>query len=397
MIVQPKIRGFICTTAHPLGCAKNVQAQIDYVRSQKPIPGGPRKVLIVGASTGYGLSSRVVAAFGGSNAATIGVVFEREAEFKRTATAGWYNTVAFEQKAKDAGLYAKTVNGDAFASETKQKVRELIRQDWQGQVDLVIYSVAAPRRQHPQTGVVSKSVLKPIGASYTGKSIDLSTDKLETVTLPAASPDEINQTIAVMGGEDWQMWIDELEKNKMLAPGVSAVAYSYIGPQLTKAIYRSGTIGKAKNHLEKTAQDIDAQLKKLGGKALISVNRALITQSSSAIPFIPLYYIVLNKIMKEKNIDESCIQQMYRLFAGYLYGNQSSMDGNGFIRLDNLELREDVQRDVYAAWDKLQDSNLYSLTDLQAYHDDFLKLFGFGFPDINYDEDVDIDLKFPSA
>ena len=392
MIIQPKVRGFICTTSHPLGCAANVQQQIDYVKKQKAISGGPKKVLIVGASTGYGLASRIVAAFG-SQAATMGVFFEREAEGKKTATAGWYNSVAFEQKAMEAGLYAKSFNADAFSMEIKEKVAACIKEDL-GSIDLLVYSLASPRRQHPQTGEIAKSVLKPIGASYTNKSIDLSTYKLETVTLPEASAEDIAQTVSVMGGEDWELWINVLEKNGVLAQGFKTMAYSYIGPEITHPIYRQGTIGKAKEHLEQTAQKLNQRLARLNGGAVISVNKALVTQSSSAIPIVPLYFALLKKVMKAKGIEEDSVAQMYRLFATRLYANASH---NGVIRMDDYEMRHDVQKEVQDNWNKANENNLQQLSDLEGYQQDFLKLFGFGFKEVNYDSDVDVDLKLPSS
>ncbi len=393
MIIQPKVRGYICTTAHPIGCAKHVQKQIDYVRSQPPIKNGPKNVLIIGASTGYGLASRIVAAFG-CRAATMGVFFEKPPEGKRTATAGWYKSIAFDRACKEAGIYSKSINGDAFSDETKAKVIELIRKDM-GTVDLVIYSLAAPRRVHPQTGKICKSTLKPCGKSYTNKSIDFDTGEVEKVTLPPATPEEIEQTIAVMGGEDWAMWLEALEKAKVLAPGVITVAYSYVGPEVTRPVYRNGTIGAAKDHLEATAKDLDEKLKNAhGGRALISVNKALVTQSSSAIPFIPLYYILLNRVMKEKGVDEDCIHQMYRLFATKLYRDdgQIPIDENGMIRLDEFELREDVQKEVAEKWEEVNTGNVQEISDIEGYKKEFLRLFGFGYDDVDYSADVEHNL-----
>ncbi len=387
MIIQPKIRGFICTTAHPVGCAQYVQKQMDYVRSHGMIGNGPQRVVVVGASTGYGLASRIVTAFG-CGASTIGVFLEKEAENSRTASAGWYNSVAFEQKAKNEGLYARSLNIDAFCDEAKQRVVDLIKKDL-GAIDLLIYSLAAPRRQHPRTGQVAKSVLKPIGAPHTSISIDASTNTLETVTLPAASQEEIDQTVSVMGGEDWEFWIDALAREKLLGERFMTVAYSYVGPELTKIIYRHGTIGRAKDHLEKTAKKLDERLKKTGGRALISVNKALVTQSSSAIPVIPLYFTLLNKVMKEKNLYENCIAQICRLFSTRLYtGNPIPVDENGLIRMDDLETRPDVQAQVLESWKKLSQENLAQLADLDGYHREFLQLFGFGFDEVNYEADV---------
>lgn len=396
MIVKPKIRGFICTTAHPTGCAAHVQEQIDYVKSQPPIINGPSKVLVIGASTGYGLSSRIMTAFG-CQAQTIGIFFEKESNGIRTATAGWYNSTAFEQKAQQAGLYAKSFNGDAYSDDMKRKVIETIKKDW-GNVDLVIYSLAAPRRQHPKTGEVSRSVLRPLGGEYTNKSIDMSKDKLEMVTLPVATQDDIDQTISVMGGEDWEYWIDELEAEGLLKDGARTIAYSYIGPKLTQAVYRNGTIGKAKEHLEATAHKLDERFKKINGRALISVNTALVTQSSSAIPFIPLYFILLNKVLKERGLEEGCIEQIYRLFSEFLHsGGNISTDDNGFMRLDDREMIEDIQKDVEKHWEMLSDDNLHELADLEGYHSDFLKLFGFGLEGVDYDADIEPDQKLLST
>ncbi len=395
MIIQPKIRGFICTTAHPAGCAKNVQNQIDYVKSQGAVANGPKNVLVIGSSTGYGLASRILATFG-CGAATMGIFFEKQAEKKRTASAGWYNSVAFEQKAKEAGFYAKSFNGDGFSDDMRRQVIDAIKADW-GKVDCVIYSLAAPRRQHPKTGELAKSVLKPLGKTYTNTSIDLTTDKLETVTLPEATQEEVDQTISVMGGEDWEFWIDALEKEGLLSDGAKTVAYSYVGPQLTQAVYRNGTIGQAKDHLEATAKKLDERLKKINGQAAISVNKALVTQSSSAIPFIPLYFILLSRVMKEKNVDEDCIAQIYRLFTSALYTkNPIDCDEKGRIRMDDKEMLEDVQKIVGENWDKLTQENFAEYSDLDGYHKDFLALFGFGLEGVDYDADVDPDQKIPS-
>lgn len=396
MIIQPKIRGFICTTAHPVGCARYVQEQIDYVHSHGLIQDGPKKVLVIGASTGYGLASRIVAAFG-CRAATLGVFLEREAENnKRTASAGWYNAVAFEQKAKEAGLYARSLNMDAFSDEAKAAVTALIKKDL-GKVDLVVYSVAAPRRQHPRTGQVAKSVLRPIGETYTSRSLDVNTQTLEFVTLPPATDEDIQQTISVMGGEDWEYWMDALEREKLLAEGILTIAYSYMGPAITESIYRHGTIGRAKEHLEATARALDGRLKKVKGRALVSVNKALVTQSSSAIPVIPLYFVLLNKVMKEKSVYEDCIAQICRLFSTRLYtGGHIPVDAKGLIRMDDWEMREDVQSEVHANWKKLNDENLSQLADIPGYYKEFLKLFGFGMEEVDYQADVDPDQKLVS-
>lgn len=395
MIVQPKIRGFICTTAHPQGCAANVQEQIDFVKKRSPITGGPKKVLVIGASTGYGLASRIAAAFG-CQAATLGVFFERAAEGKRTATAGWYNSVAFHKAARAAGLYAKSINGDAFSDEIRQQTIELIKKDL-GQVDCVIYSLASPRRTHPKTGQVYKSVLKPKGITYTNKSIDFEKNEVMDVTLPAATEEEIQHTIMVMGGEDWQMWIDALQSAGVLAKGAVSVAYSYIGPDVTTPVYRNGTIGAAKDHLEATAHALDKIMKNNGGRAFVSVNKALVTQSSSAIPFIPLYFVILMKVMKKKNIHEDTIAQIYRLFSERLYNGrplaQVPVDDQGRVRVDDYEMRQDVQDEVAAVWKNISTVNVKDIADVKGYEEDFLKLFGFGFPNVNYDQDVEVDLS----
>jgi len=394
MIIQPKIRGFICTTAHPIGCDANVRQQIEYVKKQSPILNGPKKVLVIGASTGYGLASRIVAAFG-TKAATVGVFFERPCENnKRTATAGWYNTAAFEKYAKAEGLYARSFNEDAFSDEAKRKVIEAVKKDL-GPVDLIIYSLASPRRTHPKTAQVAKSVLRPIGIPYTNKSIDFETNEVIEVTLPTATQEEITQTVSVMGGEDWEMWMDALEQSNLLADGAMSIAYSYIGPEITNAVYRRGTIGAAKGHLEQTAKKLDECLKQKKGRAFVSVNKALVTQSSSAIPFIPLYFVLLMKVMKQKGVHENCIEQIYRLFSKRLYtGNPISLDPEGRIRIDDFEMRQDIQAEVMQLWEKVNSQNVKDIADVQGYEEDFLKLFGFGFPGVNYNEDVNPDVNF---
>jgi enoyl-[acyl-carrier protein] reductase / trans-2-enoyl-CoA reductase (NAD+) len=394
MIVAPKIRGFICTTAHPIGCGQNVQEQIDYVKSKGPITGGPKKVLVLGSSNGYGLASRIIAAFG-CGAATVGVFFERPADGKRTATAGWYNSTAFDAAAHKAGLYAKSINGDAFSDQMRQDICALIKKDL-GQVDCVIYSLAAPRRTDPKTGEIYKSVLKPKGAPYTNKSIDFEKNQVTSVTLESAVPEEIEQTTKVMGGEDWEMWIDALQKEGLLAPNAVTVAYSYIGPDVTTAVYRNGTIGAAKDHLEQTARHLDERLKKTGGRALVSVNKALVTQSSSAIPFIPLYFVLLMKVMKQKGVHENCIQQIYRLFHDRLYNgrplSQVPTDPEGRVRIDDLEMRADVQEDVQKLWAIVNTDNVTQIADVAGYNEDFLRLFGFNIKGVDYDADVNIEV-----
>ncbi len=388
MIIKPKIHGFICTTAHPKGCFKAVQKQVDYVK-QKSKFNGPKNVLVIGASTGYGLASRIVPTFG-TGASTIGVFYEKEPSEKRTASAGWYNSAAFETLAKDAGLYAKSINGDAFSDAIKQQTAQLIRDDLLGKLDLIVHSIASPRRIHPKTQQIHNSVLKTIGQPFTNKTVEPMTGAIKEVTIEPASEAEIEDTIAVMGGEDWEMWIDLLEQENLLADGCKTIAYSYIGPELTFPIYRDGTIGKAKQHLEHTAHKLNERLNKINGTAVISVNKALVTQASSAIPIVPLYISILYRIMKDKGLHEGCIEQIYRLFADNLYPNGDiKLDEQGRIRIDDYEMRPDVQEQVQKLWQEINESNLETLTDIAGYREDFYHLFGFGFDDIDYDADVD--------
>lgn len=396
MIIQPKIRGFICTTAHPTGCAAHVNEEIDYVKSQAPVK-GPKKILVIGASTGYGLASRIVGAFG-AQAKTIGVFFEKPADGKRTASAGWYNAVQFEQAAKEAGLYAKSINGDAFSNEIKEKTIKLIQEDWGGEVDLVIYSLASPKRVDPNTGKAYHSVLKPIGQVFKSKNIDTSTGVINEVTLEPAKPEEIEHTVAVMGGDDWALWMQALMDAKVLANDVMSLAYSYIGPELTHPIYRDGTVGMAKAHLAETAQSLNTLLKPIGGKAYVSVNKALVTQASAAIPVVPLYLSILYKVMKAKGLHEDCIEQMVRLFQDRLYRSDGNVpvDQDGLIRLDDWELKPEIQSEVSEIWDKINTDNVNTLSDFKGYRESFHKLFGFGLNDVDYDKDVDPNLPMPS-
>ncbi len=386
MIIEPRMRGFICLTAHPKGCEQNVINQINYIKSKGPID-GPKKVLVIGASTGFGLASRITSAFG-SDAATIGVYFEKPPKEGKTASPGWYNSAAFEAQAQKAGLYAKSINGDAFSNEVKAQTIELIKADL-GQIDLVIYSLASPVRTNPNTGVTHRSVLKPIGGTFSNKTVDFHTGIVSEVSIEPANEEEIENTIAVMGGEDWAMWIDALKAANVLAEGFSTVAYSYIGPAVTEAVYRKGTIGRAKDHLEATAFTISDSLKDLNGKAYVSVNKALVTQASSAIPVIPLYISLLYKIMKEEGIHEGCIEQIQRLFKERLYtGGAVPVDEKGRIRIDDWEMRDDVQERVAALWLEATTENLPSIGDLAGYKADFLNLFGFDFAGVDYLADV---------
>ncbi|PXY43836.1 enoyl-ACP reductase FabV [Flavobacterium hydrophilum] len=382
MIIEPRMRGFICLTAHPKGAEQNVKNQIEYIKSKGPIAGA-KKVLVIGASTGFGLASRITSAFG-SDAATIGVFFEKPPVEGKTASPGWYNSAAFESEAHKAGLYAKSINGDAFSNEIKRETLDLIKSDL-GQVDLIIYSLASPVRTNPNTGVLHRSTLKPIGQTFTNKTVDFHTGKVSEVSIAPANDEDIDNTVAVMGGEDWAMWIEALKSENLLADGATTVAYSYIGPSLTEAVYRKGTIGRAKDHLEATAFTITDSLKSLGGKAYVSVNKALVTQASSAIPVIPLYISLLYKIMKEEGIHEGCIEQIQRLFQDRLYnGSDVPVDEKGRIRIDDWEMREDVQAKVAALWVEATTENLPEIGDLAGYKNDFLNLFGFGFDGVDY-------------
>lgn len=394
MKIEPRMRGFICLTAHPAGSAKNVKNQIEYVQSKGTIDGAKR-VLVIGASTGFGLASRISSAFG-CNAATIGVFFEKPPTEGRTASPGWYNSAAFENEAAQAGLYAKSINGDAFSKEVKQQTIDLIKADL-GQIDLIIYSLASPVRTHPVTGVLYRSVLKPIGKTFTNKTVDFHTGNVSQVSIEPATDEDIENTVTVMGGEDWAMWIDALQSENLLAPNAKTVAYSYIGPQVTEAVYRKGTIGRAKDDLEATAFIITKKLEALGGKAFVSVNKALVTQASSAIPVIPLYISLLYKIMKEKQIHEGCIEQIQRLYSQRLFsGGAIPTDENGRIRIDDWEMRDDIQDQIAHLWQEATTETLPASGDLAGYKSDFLNLFGFGFDGVDYDLDQNEMVAIPS-
>lgn len=386
MIIEPKTRGFICITSHPKGCQRNVLNQIDYIKSKGKIAGA-KKVLVIGASTGFGLASRIASAFG-SEASTIGVFFEKPPSEGKTASAGWYNTAAFESEAHKAGLYAKSINGDAFSNEVKDQTIKLIKKDL-GQIDMVVYSLASPVRTHPVTGIKYKSTLKPIGETYTNKTVDFHTGEVKEISIDPAIDDDIENTVAVMGGEDWQLWIDALKKENLLAANFKTVAYSYIGPKLTEAVYRKGTIGKAKDDLENTAFTITNSLKDIHGKAYVSVNKALVTQSSSAIPVIPLYISLLYKVMKENSIHEGCIEQIQRLYAERLFLDHVPTDSEGRIRIDDLEMRADIQERVSKLWEQASTESLPSIGDLDGYKTDFFHLFGFNYDEVDYDSEVD--------
>jgi len=386
MIVKSRMRGFISLTAHPEGCAVHVKKQIDYVKSKGKIA-GPKRVLVIGASTGFGLASRISSAFG-SEAATIGVFFEKEPQPEKTASPGWYNTAAFTRAALSEGLYAKNINGDAFSDAVKQKTIDLIKTDL-GQVDLVVYSLASPVRTNPRTGVTHRSVLKPIGQAYSNKTVDFHSGHVTEVSIEPATLEDIENTVAVMGGDDWEMWIDAMMQAGVLADGAVTLAYSYIGPAVTEPIYRKGTIGRAKDHLEKTAGVLTSKMNAFGGKAYVSVNKALVTQASSAIPVIPLYITILFKVMKAKGVHEGCIEQIQRLYAGKLFGNDGVVtDEKGLIRIDDWEMRQDVQQEVAGIWQQANTDSIHRIGDLNGYAKEFRKLFGFGFKEVDYHQDV---------
>jgi enoyl-[acyl-carrier protein] reductase/trans-2-enoyl-CoA reductase (NAD+) len=386
MIVKPRVRGFMCVTAHPAGCAAAVREQIAHVRAGGPIA-GPKRVLVLGASTGYGLASRICAAFG-CGAATVGVFFEKESADGKPATAGWYNAAAFHQEAAAAGLEAWSINGDAFSEEIKDRTVELVRREL-GQVDLVVYSLAAPRRTHPVTGVVHKSTLKPIGKRVEERTLDTDRKEVKKVALEPASAEEIADTVAVMGGEDWELWIRRLADEGLLAPGARTTAYTYLGDRITWDIYWDGTIGAAKKDLDATARRLDARLAPLGGNAWVSVLKAVVTQASSAIPIMPLYLALLFRVMKDRGTHEGCIEQVDGLFRTRLFAAAPEVDDSGRLRMDGRELLPEVQREVERRWPQVTSANIDLLTDFAGYQQEFLRLFGFGVAGVDYEADVD--------
>ena len=385
MIVKPKVKGFMCTTAHPEGCKAAVKAQIDYVKSQ-PKAEEPKKALVIGSSMGYGLASRIALTYA-CGADTIGIIFDKPGKEKRTGSAGWYNTAAFEEFAAADGYYAKSINGDAYSQEIKEETIELIKKDF-GKVDVVIYSIAAPRRKAPD-GVTYRSVLKTTEKDYTNKTIDLMTNEISEVTIPTATEEEINDTIKVMGGEDWMLWIDALKEADVLSDNAVTVAYSYIGPELTYPIYYNGSIGKAKGDLYKSADKMNEKYSDV--KSYVAVNKAVVTQSSAAIPIVPLYISILFKVMKEKGLHEGCIEQMYRLVHDRLYNPEGvPVDDNGLIRMDDYEMKEEVQQAVLEAWNSVSKDNIDSIADIDGYWHEFYEIFGFEIPGVDYEADVDI-------
>jgi enoyl-[acyl-carrier protein] reductase/trans-2-enoyl-CoA reductase (NAD+) len=396
MIITPKIRGFICTTTHPTGCDLNIKQQIEFTQQKGAIENGPKKVLIIGASSGYGMSSRIAAAFG-SGAATIGVFFEKAATDRKTGTAGWYNSAAFEKYAAEAGLYAKSINGDAFSNEARDQVIQLIKDDL-GEIDMVVYSLASPVRKMPDSGEVIRSVLKPIGETYRSTAIDTSRDVIINAEIEPANEAEIADTVTVMGGEDWELWINALSDAGVLADNARTVAYSYIGSDITWPIYWHGALGKAKEDVDRAAHALNAKLSPNGGGANVAVLKSVVTQASSAIPVMPLYLSMVFKVMRQEGIHEGCMDQIYRLFAERLYNNLNPaelVDDSNRLRLDDWELREDVQQACRDLWPQITSENLFETSDYQLYKNEFLKLFGFGIDGINYEADVDplIDFK----
>ncbi|WP_303856187.1 enoyl-ACP reductase FabV [Salinicola salarius] len=394
MIIKPKVRGFICTTTHPLGCERNVLEQIETTRANlSDGKAGPRNVLVIGASSGYGLAARITAAFG-YGADTLGVFFEKPATETKPGTAGWYNSAAFDKFAKAEGLYSKSINGDAFSHEVRDKAIELIREDM-GQIDLVVYSLASPVRKLPDSGEVKRSSLKPIGETYTATAIDTNKDTITEATVEPATEQEVADTIEVMGGQDWELWMDALDKAGVLAPGAKSVAFSYIGTDITWPIYWHGALGKAKEDLDRAAGEIDQRLKATGGGANVAVLKSVVTQASAAIPVMPLYISMVYKVMKEQGIHEGTIDQLNRLFAERLYADgEPEVDEAGRLRLDDWELRDDIQQACKDLWPQVTSDNLFALTDYAGYKHEFLKLFGFERDDMDYDAEVDPLVKF---
>ncbi|MCP1618458.1 enoyl-[acyl-carrier protein] reductase/trans-2-enoyl-CoA reductase (NAD+) [Pseudomonas sp. SLBN-26] len=394
MIIKPRVRGFICVTTHPAGCEANVKEQIRYVESKSPVANGPKKVLVIGSSTGYGLAARITAAFG-AGADTLGVFFERPGSETKAGTAGWYNSAAFEKAAQAKGLYARSINGDAFSDEVKRVTIETIKQDL-GQVDLVVYSLAAPRRTHPKTGEVFNSVLKPVGKTVNFRGLDTDKEVIKESVMEPATEAEIAHTVAVMGGEDWQMWIDALQEAGVLADGAKTTAFTYLGEEITHDLYWNGSIGAAKKDLDQKVLGIREKLAATGGDARVSVLKAVVTQASSAIPMMPLYLSLLFKVMKEKGTHEGCIEQVDGLFRESLYGTEPHLDADGRLRADYKELQPDVQDTVKDLWNKVTNENLYQLTDFTGYKTEFLRLFGFEIDGVDYEQDVNPDVQIPN-
>ena len=395
MIIHPKVRGFICTTTHPLGCERNVAEQIEATRKLGVRNDGPKKVLVIGASSGYGLAARITAAFG-SGAATLGIFFERPGSETKPGTAGWYNSAAFHRYADEAGLYAKSINGDAFSDEVKARTIEMIKADL-GQVDQVVYSLASPRRTHPRTGQVHTSTLKPIGSAIHLRGIDTDKEQITEVTLEPASQEEVDNTVAVMGGEDWKFWIEALREAGVLADGATTTAFTYLGEEVTQAIYWNGSIGAAKKDLDRTVLGLRETLAATGGDARVSVLKAVVTQASSAIPVMPLYLSLLFKVMKEQGTHEGCIEQLDELYRNSLCSATPVLDDEGRLRADYKELAPEVQDRVKALWNEVTNENLHELTDFAGYKQDFLRLFGFGLQGVDYGADVAVEVDIPGV
>ena len=395
MIIKPRIRGFICTTTHPVGCEENVKEQIAYTKAQGPIANAPKRVLVIGSSSGYGLSSRIAAAFGGG-AATIGVFFEKPGTEKKPGTAGWYNSAAFDKFAKEEGLYSKSLNGDAFSHEAKQKTIDLIKEDL-GQVDMVVYSLASPVRKMPETGEVVRSTLKPMGETYTATAVDTNKDVLIEASIEPATEQEVKDTVTVMGGQDWELWVNALSEAGVLADGCKTVAYSYIGTEITWPIYWHGALGQAKMDLDRAATELNSKLAATGGSANVAVLKSVVTQASSAIPVMPLYIAMVFKKMREEGLHEGCMEQIHRMFTQRLYkadGTAPEVDEENRLRLDDWELRDDIQQHCRALWPNVTNENLFEVADYQEYKDEFLKLFGFGIESVDYDADVNPAVEF---
>lgn len=386
MIIKPKVRGFICINSHPQGCAAHVQNQIAYMKAQGEITTDAKKVLIIGCSTGYGLASRIAATFG-AGADTLGVCFEKPPTERKTASAGYYNTVAFQDAARAAGHYSETINGDAFSDACKQQVIDMIKADM-GQVDLVIYSLASPRRTDPKTGITHNSTLKPVGQGYTAKNLNTDTLKISELTLEPANEEEIANTVKVMGGEDWELWMEALNEADVLADSCKTVSYTYLGEKLTWPIYGHATIGKAKEDLDRAATAITESLSAKSVQANVAVLKAVVTQASSAIPIMPLYISLMAKVMKEEGSHEDCIEQAYRLFTECLYNDSPRLDDTNRFRVDNKELRPETQAKIEALWPQVTEENLFELTDFKGYNENFLRLFGFGIDGVDYEAET---------
>jgi len=395
MIIKPKTRGFICTTTHPVGCEANVLEQINTTKAKGVLTNGPKNVLVIGSSSGYGLSSRIAAAFG-SGAATLGVFFEKPGTERKPGTAGWYNSAAFDKFAKAEGLYSKSINGDAFSHEAKQKAIDIIKADL-GQIDMVVYSLASPVRKLPDSGELIRSSLKPIGETYTATAVDTNKDLIIETSVEPATEQEIQDTVTVMGGEDWELWLAALSDAGVLADGCKTVAYSYIGTELTWPIYWNGALGKAKMDLDRAAKALDEKLSPTGGSANVAVLKSVVTQASSAIPVMPLYIAMVFKKMREEGLHEGCMEQINRMFAERLYredGQAPQVDDTNRLRLDDWELREEIQQHCRDLWPSVTTENLSELTDYREYKEEFLKLFGFGIEKVNYEADVNPEVNF---